>query len=166
MRILLAHASLSGNTRDLARQVRARCESRGHAVTWIETDLQGMDAAGPRPRHDLYLLGAWTDNGGRTPPEMKRFIAGLVDAVGMPAPVAVFGTGETQWGAEYYCGAVRRMARFFASPFPRLEIEQMPHGQRDAARIDAWTERVLAMATPFPPDTERPSNEDPACRIT
>lgn len=172
MRILVAHASLSGNTRDLAGRVRARCEAWGHRVTWIETDVQDVAAAGADPRHDLYLLGAWTGNGGRTPPEMKRFIAGLVDAIGKPPRVAVFGTGETQWGAEYYCGAVRRMAAFFASPFPRLEIEQMPHGQRDAARIDAWTDLVIAMGaaiadddTPPSPPKAFPPDEDPARHV-
>ena len=53
MRILIAFASLSGNTRDLARMVRACCEARGHAVSWIETDIDGLAAAGPDPRHDL-----------------------------------------------------------------------------------------------------------------
>ena len=143
MRILIAFASLSGNTRDVARQLRAACERRGHAVGLVEVDIQGLAAAGPDPRHDLYLLGAWSDNGGRTPAEMKRFIGEFVEAVGRPPRVAVFGTGETQWGEQYYCGAVRRIARFFDSPFPRLEIEQMPHGQRDAARIQAWADHLI-----------------------
>lgn len=146
MRILIAHASLSGNTRDLARLVRVRCEELGHAVSWIETDVEGLAAAGPDPVHDLYLLGAWTDNGGRTPLEMKRFIAELVEAVGKPPRLAVFGTGETQWGEEYWCGAVRRMAAFFGTGYPRLEVEQMPHGERDALRIRRWTDQVLAIA--------------------
>jgi len=143
MRILIAFASLSGNTRDVARMIRARCEARGHAVSWVETDIDGLAAAGPDPRHDLYLLGAWTDNAGRTPPEMKRFIAELFDAVGKPRDLAVFGTGETQWGEEYYCGAVHRIAAFFDSPHARLEIEQMPHGGRDALRIRQWTDQIL-----------------------
>ena len=143
MRILIAFASLSGNTRDLARMVRARCEEYGHAVTWIETDIQGLAEAGPDPRHDLYLLGSWSDNAGRTPPEMKRFIAELVAAVGKPGRIAAFGTGETQWGEAYYCGAVRRIAAFFDSDQPRLEIEQMPHGERDALNVRRWTDHLL-----------------------
>ncbi len=158
MRILLAFASLSGNTRDLARMVRARCEERGHAVSWIEVDIEGLAAAGPDPRHDLYLLGAWSDNAGRTPPEMKRVIAELVDAVGKPDNLAVFGTGETQWGEEYYCGAVRRMAAFFGSRHPRLEIEQMPHGERDALAIARWTDHILDA-------TETHDPADPARRV-
>lgn len=155
MRILLAFTSLSGNTRDVARMVRARCEQHGHAVSWIETDIQALAAAGPDPRHDLYLLGSWSDNAGRTPPEMKRFIAELVDVVGKPERLAVFGTGETQWGEEYYCGAVRRMAAFFGTRYPRLEIEQMPHGERDTHRIQRWTDHVLNC-------TENMPDADPA----
>ena len=170
MRILIAHASLSGNTRDLARAIRARCEELGHAVTWIETDIQGLAAAGDDPHHDLYLLGAWSDNGGRTPPEMKRFIAELVEAVGKPSRVAVFGTGETQWGEEYWCGAVRRMAAFFDTGYPRLEIEQMPHGQRDALKIGRWTDPVLAIAEAaisLPPNTDKATpHENPARRYS
>ncbi|GHH60396.1 MULTISPECIES: flavodoxin [Gammaproteobacteria] len=145
MNILLALASLSGNTREVARRVRARCEEAGHALDWIETDLQSLaDASLPAQAYDLFLLGSWTDNAGRTPSEMKRFIAELVEAAGKPPRVAVFGTGETQWGEEYFCGAVHRMAAFFASPFPRLAIEQMPHGERDAEAIDRWIAQVLA----------------------
>lgn len=104
-----------------------------------------MDAVLPEAvrGYDLHLLGSWSDNGGRTPAEMKALIAALVAAIGMPPRVAVFGTGETQWGAEFYCGAVRRMARFFGSALPRLEIEQMPHGQRDSQAVAQWLDQVL-----------------------
>lgn len=166
MRILIAFTSLSGNTRDVARTVRARCEERGHVVTWIETDIQGLAVAGDDPRHDLYLLGSWSDNAGRTPPEMKRFIADLVGAVGKPSRLAVFGTGETQWGEEYYCGAVRRIAAFFNTDCPRLEIEQMPHGGRDALTIRCWTDQVLAIAgdaSSIHPSTDKATpHADPA----
>ncbi|KAF1699067.1 flavodoxin [Pseudoxanthomonas jiangsuensis] len=149
MRILIAFTSLSGNTRDVARQVRARCEAAGHQVSWIEAGVQTLADAGD-PRHDLYLLGAWTDNAGRTPGEMKALIAELVEAVGKPPRLAVFGTGETQWGEEYYCGAVRRIAAFFGSGYPRLEIEQMPHGERDALKIQRWTDHILTCTQRMP----------------
>lgn len=144
MRILIAYTSLSGNTREVAFQIRERCETLGHQVSWVDTFMQGLAATG-EPHHDLYLLGAWSDNAGRTPPEMKRFIGELVAAVGKPQRLAVFGTGESQWGEDYYCGAVRRMAAFFDTPYPRLEIEQMPHGDRDTVRIQRWTDHILGL---------------------
>ncbi len=164
MRILIAFTSLSGNTRDVARQVRARCEAAGHQVSWIEAGVQTLADAGD-PRHDLYLLGAWTDNAGRTPGEMKALIAQLVEAVGKPPRLAVFGTGETQWGEEYYCGAVRRIAAFFGSGYPRLEIEQMPHGERDALKIQRWTDHILTCTQRMPGpgmSSETSPHADPA----
>ncbi|MGB3393676.1 MAG: flavodoxin [Stenotrophomonas sp.] len=144
MNILLALASLSGNTREVARAIAAYCRGAGHRLDKIETDMQALAAAPlPPSQYDLFLFGSWSDNAGRTPGEMKRFIAELVEVVGKPAHVAVFGTGETQWGEEYYCGAVHRMAAFFASPYPKLLIEQMPHGERDQYAIEEWAAAVL-----------------------
>ena len=82
----------------------------------------------------------WRETSGDDTP---RLVAELVDAVGRPERLAVFGTGETQWGEEYYCGAVRRMAAFFDTRYPRLEIEQMPHGERDATKVRRWTDHIL-----------------------
>ena len=47
---------------------------------------------------DLVLLGCWTDNAGRTPAEMKAWVAGIAERGEHPRQLAVFGTGETQWG--------------------------------------------------------------------
>ncbi len=74
---------------------------------------------------DLVLLGCWTDNAGRTPAEMKAWVAGIAERGERPRQLAVFGTGETQWGQEYYCGAVHRLIGYFRSDYPPLEIEQM-----------------------------------------
>ncbi|HAI47290.1 MAG TPA: flavodoxin [Stenotrophomonas sp.] len=158
MQILIAYTSLSGNTAEVARLLAARCEARGHAVHLLDVDGDaGHAALAAAPA--VWLLGSWTDNAGRTPVEMKRFVATLRDGVGLPPgeQVAVFGTGETQWGQEYYCGAAHRLARFFHSPYPVLEIEQMPHGSADTHTIHHWADTVLARF-------ETPHHADPARR--
>lgn len=147
MHILIAFASLSGNTREAARLLATHCRSRGHAVDWIEADDDQAHLLPILARpHDRVLLGAWTDNAGRTPSDMKRLLAVLRDTAGLPpaALTAVFGTGETQWGMEYYCGAAHRIAAFLQSPYPVLEIEQMPHGDADHRAIQQWADSVLA----------------------
>jgi predicted ribonucleotide reductase-associated flavodoxin len=152
MHILLPYASLSGNTREVARMIAARCQAGGHTTLLLDVEDPQAAEAVLQP-HDRLLLGCWTDNAGRTPAEMKRFVALLRDSAGLPRPdqVAVFGTGETQWGLEYYCGAAHRLARFFGSPYPVLEIEQMPHGSAHALTIQQWTDTVLLpIETPCP----------------
>ncbi|MGE6333245.1 flavodoxin [Stenotrophomonas sp. NPDC077659] len=144
LRILVVVASLSGNTRELGRHIQARCQAAGHAVYWQEADDPRKAAPLGADDADLVLLGSWTDNAGRTPAEMKAWVAGIAERGERLRQVAVFGTGETQWGQEYYCGAVHRLVRYFRSGYPALEIEQMPHGERHAAAIDAWTDAVLA----------------------
>ncbi len=146
MHILLAFASLSGNTREVAALIRARCEALGHRVDWVDVDVVEVAVALAGEPPDLCLVGSWTDNAGRTPAEMKDCVAALRDRFGLPLPfpVAVFGTGETQWGEEYYCGAAHRLASFFGAPYPVLEIEQMPHGAEDTHAIHHWADTVLA----------------------
>jgi len=143
LRILIVVASLSGNTRELGRHIAARCLAAGHTVHWQEADDLRQGPPLPVDEADLVLLGCWTDNAGRTPSEMKAWVAGIAERGQRPRQVAVFGTGETQWGQEYYCGAVHRLIRYFHSGYPPLEIEQMPHGRRHAAAIDTWTDAVL-----------------------
>lgn len=48
---------------------------------------------------------------------MKDFIAELAVK---PKNVAIFGTGETQWGMDFYCGAVDRMAKY-SEQLPNLK---------------------------------------------
>lgn len=147
MKILLAYDSLSGNTREVAHQIRTEAERLGHQVVEIYVTIEALTDVLPNPFEeddfDLYLLGSWSSNSGRTPPEMKEFIAELYGIVGKPQHVAVFGTGETQWGEEFFCGAAKRIAAFFSSRYPRLEIEQMPHGERDHVAITEWTRCVI-----------------------
>lgn len=145
MHVLVCYASLSGNTREVARQVAARCSTRAHHVQLLDV-ADAHAAAVAAQGCGRLLLGCWTDNAGRNPAEMKQFVAALRDANALPAAdaVAVFGTGETQWGLEYYCGAAHRLARFLGSPWPVLEIEQMPHGHADTLAIHHWTDTVLA----------------------
>lgn len=141
MRVLMAYDSLSGNTKEVADIAAAEVRRLGHTLDVTYATIEHYQEQGD---YDLYLLGSWTSDYGRTPPEMKEFIAELVGAKGKPEDVAVFGTGETQWGMEVYCGAVNRMATFFDSRYPTLKIEQMPHSAKDTAAIHDWVRRVIA----------------------
>jgi len=144
LRILLVIASLSGNTRQLGRLIASRLLAAGHTVLWEEADAPGGPDAACAAEVDLVLLGTWTDNAGRTPAEMKRWVAAQAEQRRLLRHVAMFGTGETQWGQEYYCGALERLQRYYQSRYPVLRIEQMPHGLQDTEAVADWTAAVLS----------------------
>ncbi|MBC1936186.1 flavodoxin [Listeria grandensis] len=140
MKILLAYDSLSGNTKMVAEEVEAELVQAKHDVTSFRVHPGAQYPL--ETDYDLFMLGAWTADLGRTPPDMKDFIAELGRK---PPHVAIFGTGETQWSMAYFCGAVDRMATYFASDYPKLKIEQMPNNERDHAAIKKWVAEVLSM---------------------
>ncbi|EMG28672.1 flavodoxin [Listeria fleischmannii] len=137
MRILLAYDSLSGNTKMVADEITDELQALGHEVTAFRVS-EGANYP-LNESYDLYILGAWTVDYGRTPPDMKDFIFEL----GKPSHVALFGTGETQWGVEHFCGAVDRMQKYFSSTYPTLKIEQMPHTEKDRQEIKEYVQQVL-----------------------
>lgn len=148
MHILLAYDSLSGNTREAATLVNTHLQAAGHAVTEICVSRPG-DCPDIQPdAYDLIVLGTWTGGLGRTPDGMKHFVARLfADGNAPAAPIALFGTGETQWGIEHFCGALDRINKYAQSPYPLLKIEQMPTNQSALTQIADWVAEILALHT-------------------
>ncbi len=75
MRILLAYDSLSGNTKMVADEIEEILQSEGHEV--VSFRVSPLAEYPLDEDFDLYVLGAWTVDYGRTPPDMKDFIAEL-----------------------------------------------------------------------------------------
>jgi len=60
-----------------------------------------------------------------------------------PNNIAVFGTGDTQFGGdELYCKAAEKLATFYGSRWEALKIEQSPRGSQEVL-INQWLEGVL-----------------------
>lgn len=142
MRLLLAYDSLSGNTREAAHLAAESFARRGHTVEPIHVSLRQDQPLAPA--YDLVLLGTWTGGLGRTPAGMKAFVARLAADGIHPRDLALFGTGETQWGLPYFCGALDRLAAHFASDYPQLKLEQMPATPHARQAIEDWAAAVLA----------------------
>ncbi len=149
--ILVVVASLSGNTRELGRQIAERCRAAGHSVHWQEADDLRQAPPLAADEADLVLLGCWTDNAGRTPSEMKAWVAGIAERGERPRQLAVFGTGETQWGQEYYCGAVHRLIATSAATIRRWKSNRcrMVNAMRGPSRPGPTRSWPTIGATPM-----------------
>jgi flavodoxin I len=134
---LIAYASWSGNTQEVAEMTEEILVKENVEVT---THRMG-GAVMPNPRHyDAMIIGSFTWDKGATPDEVKDFVA---DVGYKPDNVYVFGTGDTQFGGDaLFCHAAVKLARFYASTYEPLKIEQSPRGIQQSTVIE-WSKGVI-----------------------
>ncbi|WP_153733265.1 flavodoxin [Sporosarcina obsidiansis] len=137
MSFLIAYASWSGNTEEVAELIAENLSREGVKV---DTHRIGIDVLPNVKKYDAFCIGSFTWEKGATPDEVKDFVA---DIGFKPEPVYVFGTGDTQFGGDdLFCKAAEKLARFYHSPFEPLKIEQSPRGKQEQL-VTNWTKGVL-----------------------
>ncbi|MEJ8776966.1 flavodoxin [Pseudogracilibacillus sp. ICA-222130] len=137
MRTLIAYLSYSGNTEEIAEHIERKLVCEG-----IEVDMLsiGIDYVPDLSVYDYIFLGTFTWDMGGTPDEVKDFV---LEVGYKPNNVAVFGSGDTQFGGDaMFCGAVDKLVKFYESKWDGLKIEQSPRGSQEVL-IDNWLEGVL-----------------------
>ena len=137
MRILVAYLSFSGNTEEVAEIIIDDLERDGFRV---DKHMIDFDSPIDVSIYDYIFLGTFTWDYGHTPDEIKDFV---LEIGYKPKNVAVFGTGDTQFGDEdYFCKAVDKLVTFYESPWEGLKIEQSPRGSQEQI-VKIWLEGVL-----------------------
>ena len=134
---LIAYATWSGNTQEVAELIEKQLTEAGISVTTYRIGGGII----PNPRHfDAMIIGSFTWDRGSTPDEVKDFVA---DVGYKPDNVYVFGTGDTQFGGdELFCHAAVKLARFYESAYAPLKIEQSPRGIQESKVIE-WSKGVI-----------------------
>lgn len=137
LRTLIAYLSYSGNTLEVAELMKEKLKEMDCIV---EVHRIGIDPPIYPEKYDLIFLGTFTWAQGATPDEVKDFV---LEIGYKPANIAVFGTGETQFGGdELFCKAAVKLARFYESRWEVLKIEQSPRGSQEI-KVERWIEGVL-----------------------
>lgn len=141
LRAIVSYLSYSGNTKEVAELIAQRLQKEQIKV---EMNRIGMDPVFQPDKYDLVFLGTFTWAKGKTPDEVKD----LVWEIGYkPDNIAVFGTGDTQFGGDdLFCNAAVKLAKFYNSKWEPLKIEQSPRGRQESKVIE-WVEGVLQDAT-------------------
>ena len=138
MKCLIAYLSYSGNTEEVAELIQQVAEKQHVAVDMHEIGID--EVSYPLDEYDVIFIGTFTWDLGRTPEEIKEFV---LDVGYKPDNIAVFGTGDTQFGGDdLFCKAVDRLVKFYNSKWDGLKIEQSPRGYQEQFVIE-WAERVL-----------------------
>ncbi len=137
MRALIAYLSYSGNTGEVAERIGNNLKQEGFSINMHRI---GIDPPVDVAAYAYIFIGTFTWEMGATPDEVKDFV---LEVGYKPDNVAVFGTGDTQFGGdELYCKAARKLATFYNSRWPALKIEQSPRGSQEVL-INQWLEGVL-----------------------
>ncbi|MFA1822958.1 flavodoxin [Virgibacillus oceani] len=137
LRSLIAYLSYSGNTKETAEMIEAKLKSDGMGV---QMHGIGIDPPVDASVYDLIFIGTFTWEMGATPDEVKDFV---LEVGYKPDNVAVFGTGDTQFGGDdLFCRAVDKLAVFYGSRWNGLKIEQSPRGSQESI-VENWLEGVL-----------------------
>lgn len=137
MKTLIAYLSYSGNTEEVAHYIEDKLIAEGIEVDTYEI---GFGQVPDVSQYDYIFLGTFTWDLGSTPDEMKDFV---LDVGYKPDNVAVFGSGDTQFGGDdLFCRAVDRLSEFYNSKWDGLKVEQSPRGYQEGF-INHWLEGVL-----------------------
>lgn len=115
---------------------------------YLQSDIHriGLDSPVDAALYDYLFIGTFTWDMGSTPDEVKDFV---LEIGYKPENVAVFGTGDTQFGGEdLFCRAVDKLVKFYNSKWEGLKIEQSPRGSQEQ-KIEAWLEGVLSDVRSF-----------------
>ena len=94
MSFLIAYASWSGNTQEVAELITETLKNEGVEV---DTHRIGIGVIPNIKEYDAFCIGSFTWEKGATPEEVKDFVA---DVGYKPELVYVFGTGDTQFGGD------------------------------------------------------------------
>lgn len=137
MNAVIAYHTYSGNTQEIAELIEFELIKY---IKNVSMHRIGIDSPVRLHEDDILFLGTFTWDYGKVPDEVKDFIAELGYK---PHRVAVFGSGDTQFGGEeLFCKAVDKLSNFYNSRAGSLKIEQSPRGMQEKNIIN-WTKEVL-----------------------
>lgn len=141
LRALIAYLSYSGNTKEVAEMIEKVLKEKRFQV-----DMHRIGVTSPiNPEmYDLICIGTFTWAKGATPIEVKDFV---LEIGYKPENMAVFGTGDTQFGGdELFCLAAVKLAKFYNSHWEPLKIEQSPRGSQEKI-VKEWIEGIIKDVT-------------------
>lgn len=145
MNAYIIYDSLSGNTKRVADLIKATLEHANLAdLTIVMCNLNVSDYKIPHLNEEDYVfIGDWTCDYGNATEAVLSFIDMNECMLLNNRHVFAFGTGETQWGEEHFCGAVDTIRNELGIIHEGLKIEQYPASDEQELEIKKWTLSTL-----------------------
>lgn len=138
-KVLVAYASMSGNTEEVAEIIISELQSKDIKVDAHYIDVMSVTEKININEYSSIFLGTYTWDLGYAPDEISNFAEAhfLKEKT-----IHSFGTGETQFGEELYCIASDKIAKYYNSPSPVLKVEQSPRGSQET-EVRQWVTDII-----------------------
>jgi len=137
-KVLIAYASMSENTEEVAKIIEEQLVKKGFGVDMLYIGINSQIGKIDEEAYRAVFIGTYTWDLGFAPDEISDF-AEVNDFKN--TEVYSFGTGETQFGDDLFCVASDKIAKYYNSPTSVLKIEQSPRGRQENKVIE-WVEKV------------------------
>src|SRR5699024_9790676 len=140
-KLLLAYATMTGNTEELAEIVYDQLctQLKEYEVEKYYIDFFKAPQVFDVDKYEAVFLGTYTWRQGFSPEEVDQFIT--VNDL-RKTTVYLFGTGDIQFGEDLYCLALDKAYQYYGSPRAPLKIEQSPRGEQESKVIE-WTNKII-----------------------
>lgn len=148
MKILIAFATLSGNTQMVSEHLDEYLKTKGHDVTLMNQD--DLDP-GQMNDYELVLLSSSTWGDGEPNPTSEVYMQKLKDHAEPFGAVkfAVFGLGDSSYA--HFCGIVDRFVELLKEKGkePVVESFKIDGYPEDAVltSVDEWADKAIAACT-------------------
>lgn len=147
MRIGIFYDSMSGNTEEVALIIQETLQSLGEnpVIENIRATVGGSALEENSNMYDILYLGSWTCDFGKMTDVLDDFIY-YEKPLSKAKHVFSFGTGETQWGMENFCGAVSKIDSLLQESdmyeVEGIKVEQFPSSEKVISSIKEWTNKT------------------------
>ncbi|MFJ5963600.1 flavodoxin [Bacillus sp. NPDC093026] len=147
MKALIAYASMSGNTEDMATILKQTLEEKGIDTVMLELDETSVESLS---LYDYILIGSYTWGDGDLPYEAEDFYDQVSSLELNHAKAAVFGSGDYSY--PKFCEAVHifhdMLKTTGASVFPEtLKMELAPDTDEDVECCKEFATSFLTWAS-------------------
>lgn len=147
MRIGIFYDSMSGNTEEVALIIQETLQSLGEnpVIGNLRATLGNSTLGKNTEMYDILYLGSWTCDFGEMTDVLDDFIY-FEKPLEKAKHIFSFGTGETQWGMENFCGAVAKIDSLLQESdmyeVEGIKVEQFPSSEKVISSIKEWTNKT------------------------
>ena len=137
--LIITH-SFSGNTLELGELIENNLIGLYPNINIDKTRLNKRTQLKLDKKYDIVFIGTFTWGEGNVHKDMQHFYVNHFNQL-KELNIAYFGTGDTQFGENWFCSALDILNSKIQSKYELLKIEQSPRGSQEEI-VEQWVKNI------------------------